>query len=99
MESGRAAIRRPITISVDTHQGREGSDAKKRIGPAHQWTVGNKAGDSLSLIRCEFHAANPQENQDEAISNGIPPHGFQRLRRGGGHWVVDLVVAGREMLG
>jgi hypothetical protein len=56
----------------DAHQGGEGSDAKNRIGPAHQRTVGDKAGDSLSLVRRKFHGANPQENQDEAISDGIP---------------------------
>jgi hypothetical protein len=38
----------------DTHQGGEGSDAKNRIGPAHQRTIGGKAGDSLSLVRCDF---------------------------------------------
>jgi len=74
----------------DAHQGGKGSDAENRIGPTHQRTVGDKAGDSLSLVGREFHAANPQENQDEAISNGILPHGFQRLRPGGGHRVSSI---------
>jgi hypothetical protein len=30
----------------------------------------------------KFHAANPQENQDKAVSDGMPPHGFHPLGPG-----------------
>lgn len=53
-------------------------------------TVGDKARDSRGLVRRKFHAANPQENQDEAVSDGLPPHGFYPFRLAQAHRVSWL---------
>ena len=75
-ENGRAAISTAVSSSTRAQDRRELCFAKQLIGPKHEGAVGYESRNALGFIGGELHSANPQQDQDQAVSNGMASDRF-----------------------